>query len=77
MKVMTFHFYITITMTYGVCVVMLVYRVCYYFLFFVATLSFNNPAIVVVRVTSSNQKAGALLNYILFLFLMHRTMYFA
>jgi hypothetical protein len=56
---------------------MLVYRVCYYFLFFVATLSFNNPAIVVVRVTKRKKKAGALLDYILFLFLMHRTMYFA
>ena len=33
----------------------------------------HNPAVVVVYVISSDQKAGTVLDYILFLFFMHRT----
>jgi len=39
MKVMTLHFYIMVTMIYGICVFLVVFRVCHYFLFFVAALS--------------------------------------
>jgi len=37
----------------------------------------HNPAVVVVHAISSDQKAGTVLDYILFLFLMHMTIYFA
>jgi len=39
MKVMTLQSYIMITMIYGICVVLVICRVCCYFLFFVAALS--------------------------------------
>jgi len=41
MKVMTFNFYITLTMMYGMKVVLVLFGVCHYFLFFAAALSFT------------------------------------
>jgi len=39
-KVMTLHFYIMITMMYGICVVVpVIFSVCHYFLFFVTAMS--------------------------------------
>jgi len=43
MKVMTFHFNIMVTIINGIKVVPGLFSVCYYFLFFVAALSFTTP----------------------------------
>jgi len=39
MNVVTLHFYIMVTMLYGICVVLVIFRARHYFLFFVAALS--------------------------------------
>jgi len=39
MKVTTVHFYVMVTVMYGICVVLVIFRVCHYFLFSVGALS--------------------------------------
>jgi len=55
MKVKTLHFYVMVTMMYGNCVVLVIFRICHYSPFFVADLSVTKPAAVVVLAKSCVQ----------------------